>query len=74
VTTPPVCVPAVLGALFLKAATQLAFFATQLAFFEATTLQVQQERTQVICSNKVGRNHLAESNGTPAMHPGHMKF
>jgi len=32
--------------------------------------QVRQERTQVVCSNKVGRNRLAESNGTPAMDPG----
>ena len=46
---------------FVKAATQLA-------------RQVQQERTQVVCSNKVGRNRLAESNGTDAMDPGHMKF
>jgi len=36
--------------------------------------QVQQERTQVVCSNKVGRNRLAESNGTPAMDPGRVKF
>ena len=46
---------------FVKAATQLA-------------RQVQQERTQVACSNKVGRNRLAESNGTDAMDPGHLKF
>jgi len=46
---------------FVKAATQLA-------------RQVQQERTQVVCSNKVGRNRLAESNGTPAMDPGHMNI
>jgi len=46
---------------FVKAATQLA-------------RQVQQERTQVACSNKVGRNRLAESNGTPAMDPGHMNI
>jgi len=43
---------------WLKAATQLA-------------RRVQPKRTQVVCSNKVGRNRLAESNGTPAMDPGH---
>jgi len=27
--------------------------------------------TQVVCSNKVDQNRLAESDGTPAMDPGH---
>jgi len=37
------------------------FAATQLA------LQVQQERTQVVCSNRQARKRPAESNGTPAI-------
>jgi len=43
---------------------------------DATQLarQVHQEGTQVVCSNKVDRNRLAESNGTPAMDPGHMNI
>ena len=44
---------------FLKAATQLA-------------RQVQEERTQAVCSNKVARKRLTESNGTPVMDLGHM--
>ena len=34
--------------------------------------QLQQERTQVVCSNKETRNRLTESYGTPAMDLGHM--
>ena len=30
-------------------------------------LQVQQERTQAVCSNKEAWKHLTESNGTPTM-------
>ena len=33
--------------------------------------QLQQTRIQVVCSNKVARKRLAESNGTPAMDLGH---
>jgi len=49
------------------------FLQTQFFFLKAATKlsQVHQERTQVVCSNKVGRNRLAESNGTPAMDPGY---
>jgi len=43
--------------------------ATQLA----RQLHQSEERTQVVYNNKGGRNRLpvAESNGTPAMDPGH---
>ena len=40
--------------------------ATQIA------LQVQQEHTRVVCSNKEARKRLTESNNTPAMDLGHM--
>ena len=33
--------------------------------------QVHQERTQVVCSDKVGHNRPVKSNGTPAMDPGY---
>jgi len=36
-------------------------------------LQLHQERTQVVCSNKEARERPAESNATPAMDLGHMK-
>jgi len=42
------------------------YAATQLA------LQLQQERIQVVCSNKVAWKRLTESNSTPAMDLGHM--
>jgi len=42
------------------------YAATQIA------IQVQQERIQVVRSNKVARKRLTESNGTPAMDLGHM--
>jgi hypothetical protein len=35
-------------------------------------IQVQQRRIQVVRSNKVARERLTESNGTPAMDLGHM--
>jgi len=43
-------------------------------FYSATqlALRVQQERTQVVCSNKEAQKRLTESNGTPAMDLGHM--
>ena len=42
------------------------YAATQLAH------PLQQTRIQVVRSNKVARKRLTESNGTPAMDPGHM--
>jgi len=42
------------------------YAATQLA------LQLRQERSQVVCSNKEARKRLTDSNGTPAMDLGHM--
>ena len=52
----------------------VAAYQTQNQKPKATQLarQVQQERTQVVCSNKVARKRLTESNGTPAMDLGHM--
>jgi len=44
----------------------LCLAATQLA------LQVQQERTRVVCNNKEARKRLTESNNTLAMDLGHM--
>ena len=35
-------------------------------------LQLQQDRTQVVCSHKVAQKRLTESKGTPAMDLGHM--
>jgi len=52
------CHPFLFFFFLLKATTQLA-------------RKVHQERTQVVCSKKVGWNRLAESNGTPATDPGH---
>jgi len=57
----PVNLGRVASGLLLKDATQLA-------------RQVQQECTQVVCSNKVSRSRLAESNGTPAMDLGQMNI
>ena len=34
--------------------------------------QLQQRCIQVVCSNKEARKRLTESNGTPAMDPGHI--
>jgi len=42
------------------------YAATQLA------TQLPQRRIQVVRSNKVAQKRLTESNGTPAMDPGHM--
>jgi len=42
------------------------YAATQLA------TQLRQRCIQVVCSNKEARKRLTESNGTPAMDPGHM--
>jgi len=55
----PVNLGRVASGLLLKDATQLA-------------RQVQQERTQVVCSNKVSRSRLAESNSIPTMDLRHM--
>jgi len=35
-------------------------------------LQLQQERIQVVRSNREAQKHLTKSNGTPAMDFGHM--
>ena len=46
-------------------------------FFNVTTqlaLQVQQERTQVVCSNKEAQKRMTKSNGTSAMDLGHDCF
>ena len=36
--------------------------------------QLRQRCIQVVCSNKEARKRLTESNGTPAMDPGHMNI
>ena len=45
-----------------------------LVCYTATQLanQLHQTRIQVVCSNKVARKRMTESNGTPAMDLGHM--
>jgi len=38
----------------------------------ATQLQQAERCIQVVCSNEEARKRLTESNGTPAMDPGHI--